>query len=83
MATLELTINEELTVSPVRRSRRLGLLFWSAIGWMLIVFALALFVPFLRSFYELSTPTVQTVVAWGAGTALGVGAMLGTLFVLC
>ena len=49
---------------------------------MALLFALALIVPFLRSFYELSTPTGDTVVAWALGTALGVGGMLAALRVL-
>ncbi len=46
---------------------------------MALLFALALLVPFLRDFYELSTPTGDAVAAWAIGTALGVGAMLGAL----
>jgi cation-transporting P-type ATPase E len=49
---------------------------------MALVFALALIVPFLRNFYELSTPTGEAVVAWALGTALGVGTMLGALRLL-
>jgi magnesium-transporting ATPase (P-type) len=49
---------------------------------MLLLFALALIVPFLRSFYELSTPTGEAVAAWATGTALGVGTMLGVLRLL-
>src|SRR6202171_4988594 len=41
MATLELSIGEEVAVTPVRRTRRLGALFWAAIGWMILVFAAA------------------------------------------
>jgi predicted MFS family arabinose efflux permease len=48
---------------------------------MALFFALALIVPFLRNFYELSTPTGEAA-AWALGTALGVGTMLGTLRVL-
>src|ERR1700690_622570 len=47
MATLELTVIEEVVVGPVMRSRRLGLLFWMAIGWMLFVFAVAILAPVL------------------------------------
>jgi hypothetical protein len=43
--------------------------------WVLFVLALA--VPFLRNFYELSTPTGKAVAAWAAGTALGIVGMLG------
>jgi Kef-type K+ transport system membrane component KefB len=46
---------------------------------MALLFALALVVPFLRTFYELSTPTAEGVVAWAVGVALGVGGMLGLL----
>jgi magnesium-transporting ATPase (P-type) len=46
---------------------------------MALLFALALVVPFLRDFYELSTPTGEAVAAWAIGTALGVGTMLGSL----
>jgi cation-transporting P-type ATPase E len=49
---------------------------------MALLFALALIVPFLRNFYELSTPTGKAVAAWAIGTALGVGAMLGSLRLL-
>ena len=43
---------------------------------MALLFASALIVPFLRSFYELATPTGQALEAWALGTGLGVGAML-------
>jgi cation-transporting P-type ATPase E len=49
---------------------------------MALVFALALVVPFLRHFYELSTPTGDSVAAWALGTILGVGTMLGSLRLL-
>jgi magnesium-transporting ATPase (P-type) len=49
---------------------------------MALLFALALVIPFLRGFYELSTPTVEAVVAWVIGAALGVGGMLGALRLL-
>ena len=49
---------------------------------MALLFALALIVPFLRNFYELSTPTGDAAVAWALGTALGVGTMLGALRLL-
>src|SRR5450631_1467902 len=41
MATLELSIGEEIPVTSVRRKRQLGALFWAAIGWMVLVFAAA------------------------------------------
>jgi magnesium-transporting ATPase (P-type) len=49
---------------------------------MALLFVLALAVPFLRDFYELSTPTGEAVVAWAVGVALGVGGMLGGLRLL-
>jgi magnesium-transporting ATPase (P-type) len=49
---------------------------------MALLFLVALFVPFLRDFYELSTPTGEAVAAWAGGVALGVGGMLGVLRVL-
>src|SRR5258705_8699380 len=41
MATLELSIDEDVAVSPVKRTRRLGPLFWAAIVWIILVFAAA------------------------------------------
>jgi peptide/nickel transport system permease protein len=41
MATLELGIDENLAVSAISRTRRLGPLFWAAIAWMSLVFASA------------------------------------------
>ena len=41
MATLELSLDEDVAVSPVKRTRRLGPLFWAAIVWMVLVFAAA------------------------------------------
>ena len=49
---------------------------------MLVVFALALAIPFLRDFYELTTLTSDAVLAWAIGTAVGVGGMLGSLRLL-
>jgi len=49
---------------------------------MALLFALALIVPFLRNFYELSTPTGEAVAAWALGTALGVGTMVASLRLL-
>jgi cation-transporting P-type ATPase E len=46
---------------------------------MALLFLLALAVPFLRTFYELSRPTGEGVAAWAVGAALGVGGMLGAL----
>src|SRR3982074_3172324 len=41
MATLELSIDQDVAVGPIRRKRRLGPLFWAAIAWMSLVFAAA------------------------------------------
>jgi P-type E1-E2 ATPase len=49
---------------------------------MAVLFLVALFVPFLRDFYELSTPTGEAIVAWVVGVALGIGGMLGALRLL-
>ncbi len=53
MATLELSLQEEAAPEPVRRRRRLGLLFWMAIAWLAVVFALAILAPLL----PLQSPT--------------------------
>ena len=47
MATLELGIDEVVAEAPVQRGRRLGLLFWAAIGWVVFVFAVAIFADLL------------------------------------
>ena len=47
MATLELGIDEAVAEAPVREGRRLGLLFWAAIGWVMFVFAVAIFADLL------------------------------------
>ncbi len=49
---------------------------------MALLFVLALAVPFLREFYELSTPTGEAAAAWAVGGALGVGGMEGALRLL-
>jgi hypothetical protein len=49
---------------------------------MALLFALALVVPFLRHFYELSTPTGEAAIAWSVGTAIGIGGMHGALHLL-
>jgi peptide/nickel transport system permease protein len=41
MATLDLGIDEVVAVAPVGRSRRLGLLFWAAVGWTIFILAAA------------------------------------------
>jgi len=46
---------------------------------MLLIFALALIIPFLRHFYELATPTGDAAIAWAVGTGIGVIGMLGAL----
>jgi len=47
MATLELEVAEEAVSQPARKGRRLGMLFWAAIGWMTFVFAVAVFATVL------------------------------------
>ena len=47
MATLELSIRDEVVAGPVHKTRRLGMLFWIAVGWMILVFALAILAPAL------------------------------------
>jgi peptide/nickel transport system permease protein len=59
MATLELGLNEEVAAAAVRRGRRLGLLFWIAIGWMILVFAVAIFADAL----PLPSPTDMDMLA--------------------
>jgi magnesium-transporting ATPase (P-type) len=49
---------------------------------MLLLFAVSMVVPFLRDFYELSTPTGEAAIAWAVGTGIGVAGMLGALRVL-
>jgi len=66
----------------VRLEHRRGhalLALWGLCALMLGLFALALVVPFLRDFYELSTPTGEIVAAWAVGTLIGVGGMLAGL----
>ena len=43
MATLELEVAGEAVTQPALRGRRLGMLFWAAIGWLLFVCAVAVF----------------------------------------
>jgi peptide/nickel transport system permease protein len=47
MATLEMSLDEDVATAPARRRRKLGPVFWAAAGWMLIVFAVALFADLL------------------------------------
>ncbi len=49
---------------------------------MLLLFAVSFIVPFLRHFYELSTPTGDVVAAWALGAVVGIGGMLGALRLL-
>lgn len=49
---------------------------------MLLLFACAFVLPFLRHFYELATPTGDAAIAWAVGSALGVAGMLGALGLL-
>ncbi len=49
---------------------------------MALLYALALLVPFLRSFYELSTPNADEAAAWAIGTSVGIGGMLASLRLL-
>ena len=53
MATLDLTLEEDAAVAPSRRRRRLGHLFWLALGWLIFVFAVAL----LADVLPLASPT--------------------------
>jgi peptide/nickel transport system permease protein len=59
MATLELTIGDGLAVTPVQRTRRLGALFWIAVGWMIFVFAAAA----LANLLPLPSPTDMDMLA--------------------
>src|SRR6478609_9480915 len=47
MATLDLDIDATVAAAPARRGRRLGPLFWVAIGWVIFVFAVAIFADVL------------------------------------
>ena len=62
------------------RRRRLAV--FGLCAAMALLFALALVIPGLRDFYELATPTAESVVAWAAGSAIGIGAMLALLRLL-
>jgi peptide/nickel transport system permease protein len=53
MATLDLALEEDVTATPVRRTRRLGRLFWAALGWLIFVLAIAL----LADVLPLPSPT--------------------------
>jgi magnesium-transporting ATPase (P-type) len=69
-----------MRLEPGGGRRRLALAGLSAL--MLALFALALVVPFLREFYELSTPTGEMVGAWAIGTVIGLAGMLAALRLL-
>jgi peptide/nickel transport system permease protein len=47
MATLELSVGDEVAVRSVKRTRRLGPLFWAAIAWIILVLTAAGFVDVL------------------------------------
>jgi peptide/nickel transport system permease protein len=47
MATLELSIQEDVGITRVTRTQRLGVLFWIALGWIMFVFAVAILAPLL------------------------------------
>jgi magnesium-transporting ATPase (P-type) len=49
---------------------------------MALLFALALVIPALRHFYELTTPTAEAVAAWAVGAGSGIVAMLAVLRLL-
>src|SRR6201986_2225844 len=53
MATLDLSIEEDVAAAPARRSRRLGWLFWAAFGWMVFILGVAL----LADVLPLPSPT--------------------------
>jgi magnesium-transporting ATPase (P-type) len=46
---------------------------------MALLFALALFVPFLRDFYELAPLSGEILLAWAVGAVLAVGGMLAAV----
>jgi cation-transporting P-type ATPase E len=73
-----LAVVMRLETEPGRRRVAVGAL----CVLMALLFAFALIVPFLRDFYELSTPTGEAAVSWALGTALGVGTMLAALRLL-
>ena len=59
MATLELEIDDAVVVSPVRRTRRLGTLFWMAVGWTVLALAAAA----LAGLLPLPSPTDMDMLA--------------------
>src|SRR5471030_2867742 len=66
MATLELIIDEDLDVSPVTRTRQLGPLFWTAIVWIIVVFAAAA----LADLLPLPSPTDMDMLERRAPTSV-------------
>jgi magnesium-transporting ATPase (P-type) len=69
-----------MRIESVNERRRLEVAALSAL--MLLLFAFALFVPFLRRFYELTTPSGDGAIAWAVGSVVGVAGMLGALRLL-
>ena len=67
MATLELGIDRDVVEAPARQGRRLGLLFWIAIGWVVFVFAVALSADVL----PLPSPTDMDMLAKRASFSAG------------
>ena len=54
MATLELDLAEEAVSQPAKKGKRLGLLFWAAIVWMIFVFAVAIFATLQEDYISLA-----------------------------
>jgi peptide/nickel transport system permease protein len=76
MATLELGIDQAVAVGPVGRTRRLGPLFWTAIVWIVFVFAAAALVDLLplpspTDMDMLERRTAPSVLHWLGTDALG------------
>jgi peptide/nickel transport system permease protein len=69
MATLELAIDEGIAIAPVARQRRLGPLFWAAIGWMIFIFVAAA----LANVLPLPSPTDMDMLERRAPASLTVG----------
>jgi peptide/nickel transport system permease protein len=59
MATLELGIDQAVVVGPIRRTRRLGPLFWTAMVWIVFVIAVAA----LADLLPLPSPTDMDMLA--------------------
>ena len=73
-----LAVVMRLENQPGRRRLAVGAL----CAAMLMVYLLALAVPLLRNFYELTTLTGESVIAWAVGVVVGIGGMLGALRLL-